>query len=189
MKLKELRESVGIKQRQLVNELQSEGIKATMSDISRIENGAVETYLFLAFRIEEILKRKNIRQDEKNATQAKIRACKCIVDFIMSQIQRNGFTNYAEIEEKLGISNRREIRRAVEQARKEYPLIDLENGGWGLAQTIADCNKQIGIYEKKKRVYSYQETPLIAKRYGLERAMYGTADTKLLCDNTSDSEI
>ena len=40
-----------------------------------------------------------------------------------------------------------------------------------MATTIADCNKQIGIYEKKKRVYSYQETPLIAKKYELEKEL------------------
>lgn len=58
MNLKELRNSVGVRQSELVAALNKEGLKATTSDISRIENGIIETYLFLAFRAEELLKSK-----------------------------------------------------------------------------------------------------------------------------------
>ena len=58
MNIKELRNSIGVKQGELVAALNKEGIKANKADISRIENGIIETYLFLAFRAEELLKGK-----------------------------------------------------------------------------------------------------------------------------------
>ena len=169
MKLKELRESVGVKQQELVRALNAEGIKATQADISRIENGIVETYLFLAYKAEEILKRKSTRQDEKNAIQAKIESCNRIADLVYERIYDKGFTNYEDMLFYTGESDRRKIRRGVEEARKKYPIIDMDGGGWRLAADIHDCDKQLRIYEKKKRVYSYQETPLIAKKYDLRK--------------------
>ena len=68
-----------------------------------------------------------------------------------------------------GESDRRKIRRGVEEARKKYPIIDMDGGGWRLAADIHDCDKQLRIYERKKRIYSYQETPLIAKKYNLRK--------------------
>ena len=169
MKLKELRESVGVKQQELVRALNAQGIKATQADISRIENGIVETYLFLAYKAEEILKRKSTRQDEKNAIQAKFESCNHIADLVYERIYDKGFTNYEDMLFYTGESDRRKIRRGVEEARKKYPIIDMDGGGWRLAADIHDCDKQLRIYEKKKRVYSYQETPLIAKKYDLRK--------------------
>lgn len=169
MKLKELRESVGVKQQELVRALNAEGIKATQADISRIENGIIETYLFLAYKAEEILKLKSTRQDEKNAIQAKIESCNRIADLLYERISEKGFTNYEDMLFYAGESDRRKIRRGVEEARKKYPIIDMDGGGWRLAADINDCDKQLRIYERKKRIYSYQETPLIAKKYDLRR--------------------
>ena len=89
----------------------------------------------------------------------------------MERIEKNGFTNYEDLAMTLMTSNKRKIRKAVQDTRCEYPIIDRDGGGWALATTIAECNKQIGIYEKKKRVYSYQETPLIARKYELEKEL------------------
>lgn len=168
MKLKELRESVGVKQQELVRALNAEGIKATQADISRIENGIIETYLFLTYKAEEVLKRKS-RQDEKNAIQAKIESCNRIADLVYERIYDKGFTNYEDMLFYTGESDRRKIRRGVEEARKKYPIVDMDGGGWRLAADINDCDKQLRIYERKKRIYSYQETPLIAKKYDLRR--------------------
>ena len=189
MKIKELRESVGLRQKDLVEELRSEGINVTTSDLSRIENGAIETYLFLAFRAEEIINRKKPRQNAENATQGKKTACKWLSDLIYKRITERGQTNYPEMAIYSGETDYRVIRRGVEAARKEYPLIDLDGGGWGLATTIAECNKQLQIYEKKKRVYSYQETPLIAKKYELERELYGADNTEFLRSNPGDGTV
>lgn len=169
MKLKELRESVGVKQKELLREMQAEGIKATQADISRIENGIIETYLFLTYKAEEILKRKSTRQDGKNAIQAKIESCNRIADLLYERIYNKGFTNYEDMLFYTGESDRRKIRRGVEEARKKYPIIDMDGGGWRLAADIQDCDKQLRIYERKKRIYSYQETPLIAKKYDLRK--------------------
>ena len=169
MKLKELRESVDVKQKELVRALNAEGIKATQADISRIENGIIETYLFLAYKAEEVLKRKSTRQDKKNAIQAKIESCNRIADLLYERIYNKGFTNYEDMLFYTGESDRRKIRRGVEEARKKYPIIDMDGGGWRLAADIHDCDKQLRIYERKKRIYSYQETPLIAKKYDLRR--------------------
>lgn len=169
MKLKELRESVGVKQQELVRALNAEGIKATQADISRIENGIIETYLFLTYKAEEILKRKSTRQDEKNAIQAKFESCNRIADLLYERIYEKGFTNYEDMLFYTGESDRRKIRRGVEEARNKYPIIDMDGGGWRLAADIQDCDRQLRIYEKKKRVYSYQEMPLIAKKYDLRR--------------------
>lgn len=188
MKLKELRESVGVKQKELLREMQAEGIKATQSDISRIENGMIETYLFLAYKAEEILKRF-IRKDPKNAIQAKIESCNRIADLLYERISEKGFTNYEDMLFYTGESDRRKIRRGVEEARKKYPIVDMDGGGWRLAADIHDCDKQLRIYERKKRIYSYQETPLIAKKYELRRALYGRADTELLRDNSREREV
>lgn len=168
MKLKELRESVGVKQQELVRALNAEGIKATQADISRIENGIIETYLFLTYKAEEILKRKS-RQDGKNAIQAKIESCNRIADLVYERIYEKDFTNYEDMLFYTGESDRRKIRRGVEEARKKYPIIDMDGGGWRLAADINDCDKQLRIYERKKRIYSYQETPLIAKKYDLRK--------------------
>lgn len=165
MKLKELRESIGVKQKELLREMQAEGIKATQADISRIENGIIETYLFLAYKAEEIIKRKS----EKNAIQAKIESCNRIADLVYERIYNKGFTNYEDMLFYTGESDRRKIRRGVEEARKKYPIIDMDGGGWRLAADIHDCDKQLRIYERKKRIYSYQETPLIAKKYNLRK--------------------
>lgn len=169
MKLKELRESVGVKQQKLVRALNAEGIKATQADISRIENGIIETYLFLTYKAEEILKRKSTRQDGKNAIQAKIESYNRIADLLHERIYNKGFTNYEDMLFYTGESDRRKIRRGVEEARKKYPIIDMDGGGWRLAADIHDCDKQLRIYERKKRIYSYPETPLIAKKYDLRR--------------------
>ena len=168
MKLKELRESVGVKQQELVRALNAEGIKAMQADISRIENGIIETYLFLTYKAEEILKRKS-RQDGKNAIQAKIESCNRIADLVYERIYEKDFTNYEDMLFYTGESDRRKIRRGVEEARKKYPIIDMDGGGWRLAADINDCDKQLRIYERKKRIYSYQETPLIAKKYDLRK--------------------
>lgn len=69
MNLKELRNSVGVRQSELVAALNKEGLKATKADISRIENGIIETYLFLAFRAEELLKRKKVYSRKRKTQQ------------------------------------------------------------------------------------------------------------------------
>ena len=171
MNIKELRNSIGVKQGELVAALNKEGIKANKADISRIENGIIETYLYLAFRAEEILKGKISPQKGKSPSEAKFRSCNSIPEIVYERIRANGYTDYDDLSTVLGESDKRRIRKAVQDTRCEYPLIDREGGGWALATTIADCNKQIGIYEKKKRVYSYQETPLIAKKYEMEKEL------------------
>ena len=189
MNIKELRNSVQMRQTDLVRELNREGIAANVGDISRIENGIIETYLFLAYKAEEILKCKSTRQDDKNAIQAKIESCNRIADLLYERISEKGFTNYEDMLFYAGESDRRKIRRGVEEARKKYPIVDMDGGGWRLAADIHDCDKQLRLYERKKRIYSYQETPLIAKKYELRRALYGRADTELLRDNSREREV
>lgn len=72
MNLKELRNSVGVRQSELVAALNKEGLRATEADISRIENGIIETYLFLAFRAEELLKRKTALPKAKKRNRGEI---------------------------------------------------------------------------------------------------------------------
>lgn len=189
MNIKELRNSVQMRQTDLVRELNREGIAANVGDISRIENGIIETYLFLAYRAEEILKREFIRQDHKNATEAKNDACKHIAETVYNRIKEKSYTDYDDLAVVLQESDKRMIRKAVEHTRRRHPIVDREGGGWTIAETTADCDRQIQIYESKKRVYSLQETPLIAKKYELRRALYGRADTELLRDNSREREV
>lgn len=169
MKLKDMRETCGMSQRELVSALNAEGLKVNKSDISRIENGIIETYLFLAHKCEEICKSEIIRQKPNNATVAKIESCNTNIVYanrIYERIKDKGFTDYDDLRLYLGESDRRKIRYAVQAARERYPIIELDRG-WGLAESVAECDKQLRLYEKKKRAYSYQETPLIAKKYEL----------------------
>lgn len=171
MNLKELRNSVGVRQSELVAALNKEGLKATKSDISRIENGIIETYLFLAFRAEEILQSEFTHRKAKDASELKFRSCNCIPEQVFERIQNRGYTDYDDMSVMLGETDKRKIRYAIQETRCRYPIVDRDGGGWGVATTIAECDKQIGIYEKKKRVYSRQETPLIAKKYELKKEL------------------
>lgn len=171
MNLRELRNSVGVRQSELVAALNKEGIKATKADISRIENGIIETYLFLAFRAEEMLQGEFTHRKAKDPPELKFRNCDCIPEQVFERIQKNGYTDYDDMAVLISEPDKRKIRYAIQETRCKYPIIDRDGGGWALATTIADCDKQIGIYEKKKRVYSRQETPLIAKKYEIKKEL------------------
>lgn len=172
MDLKALRESCGLKQTDIVRELNEQGIKANKSDISRLENGIIETYLFLGHKVAEILSLKVGQENQENATQRKFKRLQLTFEAqtILNYIQDNGSIDYETAMRIIHEDDRRKVRSFVQELRCKYPIIELQKG-LSLATTVAECDRQIGIYEKKKRVYSYQETPLIAKRYELQKGL------------------
>lgn len=170
MNFKELRESCGLKQNDIVAKLNAEGIKANKSDISRLENGIIETYLFLSHKVAEILTETVSQGKGKNPTQAKFERLqlefkdKIIYEYLVA----HGRIDYPTARLIAFIDDDRKVRACISRLKEIFPIVELKRG-WGLATSEAECNKQLAIYEKKKRIYSKQEAPLIAKRYSLKQ--------------------
>lgn len=169
MNLKELRESCGFKQQDIVDALAKDGIKVNKSGISRLENGIIESYLFLGHKIAEYLIQANTQENaiqraegQKNQLQLTWEE-RSIYEYLLE----HGSIDYPTAQIRT-TQSAREVRACISKLKTYFPIVE-RTRGWALAKSESDINRQLAIIEKKKRLYSKQEAPLIALRYDLRR--------------------
>lgn len=169
MNLKKLREDCGFKQQDIVNALAKDGIKINKSDISRLENGIVESYLFLGHKIAEYLIQANTQEKAKQRAEGQKNQLQLTWEerSIYEYILKHGSIDYPTAQ-VITAQGSRDVRSCISKLKTYFPIVE-RTRGWGLAESESEINKQLAIYEKKKRLYSSQEAPLIALRYDLRR--------------------
>lgn len=176
MDLKQLRENSGVTQAQLVSMLFSQGVDVTVSEISRIENGAVERYGYIADRCAEVLGRSDFQAVPKKPTKTPCKLSKGALA-LYERLLKKGYIDYADAKYVLYTAygrrfDNRGARKAISELREVYPVIEDPCGmGWSLAAAESDCERQLRIYESKKRKLSRQEVPLIVMRKELKKGV------------------
>lgn len=169
MDLKALREACGFKQQDIVNALAKDGIKVNKSDISRLENGIVESYLFLGHKIAEYLIQANTQEKTKQRAEGQKNQLQLTWEerSIYEYLLNHGSIDYPTAKIRTAQDDRG-VRSCISKLKTYFPIVERQRG-WALAGNESDIDKQLAIYEKKKRLYSSQEAPLIALRYDLRR--------------------
>jgi hypothetical protein len=170
MNLSELRkQNNNMTQSELVSKMQKQGIKCDISEISRIENGCIERYLFIADKAINLFQQNNMCDNNLQAVKGACKPSKCGAD--MLNIYNDGQWHAdSDFVGRIGWDER-EIRHERQLLKYEYAIIVGTQGTKLATDNDLDLvNRQLRKYENQKKIINMQERVLIAKKYEIEHS-------------------
>jgi len=170
------RKALGFTQKQLANSLKSSGVECDIIDISRIENGLIERYLYIANKAVEIVDRVNSQADSVKPFKPYCKPSKSFYEAsIINRLLDGERHTKAELMSMLNLSER-DVEIEIGKLRNDYPIFqspDKKKKGYLLGKAdkkyLPELNRLLREISNKKKIFSRQERPLIALKYEIEK--------------------